>query len=322
LGSTKVNKAIRDSIRERPNHRKFALFHNGVTILAEKVSTNNQALTIKNFVVVNGAQSLKQLHNNAGLITSDLKILTRVIEIGSDEALAKQISVNSNNQNGIKPRDLRSNDMLQARLTSEFEQLDFEGLRFDVKRGNAGGENIISNEYAGKLLLAFDLAEPWSCHQSYKVFDEKYADIFGRPTVTAARIIFIHKIMELIEQQLPQIRIQPFAHYGLTRYTLLSAIRRMLDHDPVGKALCQNPHVAFKQDRLPCVLGAISDLTKSMVIDINHELVNGQMANYKSDLKSKASVDRFIAELERSYQKDRARNKVEDIGQRLTACIN
>ena len=61
LGSTKVNKAIRDSITEQSQHVKFPLFHNGITALAEKVYVDKGAVTIENFVVVNGAQSLKAI---------------------------------------------------------------------------------------------------------------------------------------------------------------------------------------------------------------------------------------------------------------------
>ena len=193
LGSTKVNKAIRDFIEQQPQHVKFPLFHNGITVLAEKITPDKGTVTIENFVVVNGAQSLKQFLNSQKKISSDLKVLTRIIEIGGDTDLAREISINSNNQNGIKPRDLRSNDTVQIRLQSEFEKLSSEGYSFDVKRGEEGSGNTISNEYAGKLLLAFDLDEPWSCHQTYKVFDEKYAEIFARPEVTAHRIIFLSK---------------------------------------------------------------------------------------------------------------------------------
>ncbi|MGA0595025.1 AIPR family protein [Enterovirga sp. CN4-39] len=38
LGSTKVNKAIRDSIESLTQHVKFPLFHNGITALAERVT--------------------------------------------------------------------------------------------------------------------------------------------------------------------------------------------------------------------------------------------------------------------------------------------
>jgi hypothetical protein len=321
LGNTKVNKAIRDSIESQAQHVKFPLFHNGITALAEKISVEEGAVTVENFLVVNGAQSLKQFQARDRKISTDLKVLTRIIEIGGNTDLAKEISINSNNQNGIKPRDLRSNDAVQVRLQAEFDKLAYDGYSFDVKRGEEGtGATIISNEYAGKLLLAFDLSEPWSCHQSYKLFDEKYADIFARREVNAGRIIFLAKLMDLVEAHLPRIKNASFARYGLTKYLLLATVKKFLEADPVGKKVCQTPDVVFKDKRMECVLGLINDLLTSIVIDVNHELEQGALSDYKSDLKSKNSVERIINELLRSYEKDKARGKADAIGARLGAC--
>jgi hypothetical protein len=320
LGSTKVNKAIRDSIDTQSQHVKFPLFHNGITALAEKVTTDKGTVTIENFVVVNGAQSLKQFHSGEKKISSDLKVLTRIIEIGGNTDLAREISINSNNQNGIKPRDLRSNDAVQVRLQAEFEKLKNEGYSFDVKRGEEGEGNTISNEYAGKLLLAFDLDEPWSCHQTYKVFDEKYAEIFARPEVTAHRVIFLAKIMELVEKHLSKIKNTSLAHYGLTKYVLLATLKKLLASDPAGKRLCQEPALAFAEKRMECVLKLIDDLLTSIIIDFNHEIDQGQLSDYKSDLKSKNNVEKLNGELLRSYEKDKARGKADSIEKRLEAC--
>lgn len=320
LGNTKVNKAIRDSIDNQQQHVKFPLFHNGITVLAEKVAAKEGAVTIENFVVVNGAQSLKQFYNNQQKISGDLKVLTRIIEIGNNTALAREISINSNNQNGIKPRDLRSNDAVQVRLQAEFEQHAAENFSFDVKRGDEGTGNIISNEYAGKLLLAFDLDEPWSCHQTYKVFDEKYADIFARPEVTALRIIFLARVMQFIEAHLETIKNVAFARYGLTKYMLLTTVKRIFSSDPLGKKVRQRPDIIFEKNCRDCVLTVIDDLLKSIVIDLNHEIEQGAMSDYKSDLKSRASVEKLVSDLLRSYEKDKARGKVDSIETRLKAC--
>ena len=59
LGNTKVNKAMRDSVQEKGQHQFFPLYHNGVTILCERAEiTDDMHLTIENYVVVNGAQSI------------------------------------------------------------------------------------------------------------------------------------------------------------------------------------------------------------------------------------------------------------------------
>src|SRR5262249_16913574 len=153
-----------------------------------------------------------------------------------------------------------------------------------------------------KLLLAFDLDEPWSCHQTYKVFDEKYAEIFARPEVTARRIIFLAKIMDLIAKRLGEVKNASLAHYGLTKYALLAAIKKLLNFDVLGKRLCQTPLIAFEQNRIECVIKLIDDLLTSIVIDLNHEVDQGALKDYKSDLKSKNSVERLLSELLRSYE--------------------
>jgi hypothetical protein len=73
----------------------------------------------------------------------------------------------------------------------------------------------------------------------------------------------------------------------------------------------QRVGVRRKQDQLP---------VEHAEVEGQHKGHAGQMADYKSELKSRSSVDKLLGELIRGYQKDRARQKVDDIGQRLSAC--
>ena len=114
LGSTKVNKAIKRSILDPNEHIKFQLYHNGITIICSSAVHENDKIIINNYVVVNGAQSISTLYNQRKNITRDLKILTKIIKLNTnDVSLVKKITTNSNNQNAIKPRDLQSNQTIQ-----------------------------------------------------------------------------------------------------------------------------------------------------------------------------------------------------------------
>jgi hypothetical protein len=73
---------------------------------------------------------------------------------------------------------------------------------------------LVTNEESGRLLLAFDLMEPESCHQVYKLFDDKYSEIFARPAVTAHRIILIKLILDRIEAVTTDIEFKPLSKYG------------------------------------------------------------------------------------------------------------
>lgn len=174
LGSTKVNKAIKKSTLDPNEHIKFPLYHNGITIICGSAKYEKDTITVNSYVVVNGAQSISTLYNQRKNITDNLKILTKIIRLNtSDVGLVKKITTNSNNQNAIKPRDLQSNQNIQQRLKKEFESID--GYEFAVKRGEVLDDGkVISNEDAGRMLLAFDLNEPWNSHQKAQIFDEYY----------------------------------------------------------------------------------------------------------------------------------------------------
>lgn len=173
LGNTDVNRQIRASIRNKLEHGKFPWFHNGITLLCNSAQIRSGRLEVKDFVVVNGAQSLNALFAERDAISSDLCLLLRVIEIKGNHELSLDITMKSNTQNAIKPRDMRSNHHLMIRLKKESDDIRYNNTVFEIKRGeNAEESYIVSNEEAGRLLLAFDLAQPYSCHQTYKVFDD------------------------------------------------------------------------------------------------------------------------------------------------------
>lgn len=309
LGNTPVNKSIRTSIETKADHKNFPLFHNGVIILCEAVTRTNDVLTIHNYSVVNGAQSITSFWNSKSKITDDLRVVVRVIAL-QNEALARKITEFSNNQNAIKPRDLRSNHALMTRLQSEMNKTSQEFF-FEIKRGEMvpNGRTTISNEAAGRALLAIDLCEPWSCHQIYKVFDEKYAEIFGRIEVDAARVVFVMRLMWVIETKLDNIEVKPLAHYALTKYFLAAVLSRILRSSEKSLEFMRDPS-KLPESRQKEFLDRCSDIVGSLVIDLNYEVKEkGPEFDYKADLKSPKQVDELSSLLLKSYSKDVARGK-------------
>ncbi|QUS38277.1 hypothetical protein RPMA_05040 [Tardiphaga alba] len=310
LGGTPVNKAIATSVQNKAEHKYFPLFHNGIILLCADAQLKEQALTIENYVVVNGAQSLSTLYKNQSSISSDLRMLVKVIAL-RDSPLAQKITLNSNNQNAIKPRDLRSNNDIMLRLKKEFEQSK-ENYYFEIKRGEnlPSGTTIIANDLAGRMLLAFDLHEPYSCHQLYRIFDDEYADIFGRREVDCYRIIFLRKILDLVEASLPGIKNVPFANYGLTRYFLLHVISVIVDEANKDRAIVANPKKFWGSKEMIAFYGKVDELLKGLIVDLNYEVAEvGESFDYKADLKSPKSVEEWTGKLVRDYQKDVQRGK-------------
>lgn len=310
LGNTAVNKSIRQTIHDKASHDHFVLFHNGIIVLCEEIDQSTPGeLKIKNYSVVNGAQSLTSFHANKSKLSDNLRVLIRVIKVKNEE-LAKLITHNSNNQNAIRPRDLRSNHTIMVRLQKEMSA--FPGhYFFEIKRGETApaSTTVITNDMIGRALLAFDLKEPWSAHQIYKVFDEKYADIFGRPEVDAARVVFLHKLLARVDIAVLGLDNKPMGSYTLTRYFLLYMLARILRNKDESKAVVTNP-ARFSAEQLAEFMDKCSEILKTLIVDLAYEEQETDF-DYKSVFKSPNQTSELAKKMLTSYEKDVARNKAE-----------
>jgi len=319
LGSTKVNKAIKKSILDPNEHIKFPLYHNGITIICGSAKYEKDTIIVNSYVVVNGAQSISTLYNQRKNITDNLKILTKIIRLNtSDVGLVKKITTNSNNQNAIKPRDLQSNQNIQQRLKKEFESID--GYEFAVKRGEVLDDGkVISNEDAGRMLLAFDLNEPWNSHQKAQIFDEYYSKIFARPEVNAQRIILVYEILSVVEEQLDQIEHKQYAYYSATKYFLLHTISKIMQEDNVGKSIFTNKLdiVSHPKDLSEFKRIIVDLLGNNIIVDLNYFLKREENAafDYKKVSKNTNDLQSLCAELLKDYEKGLKRAKTKSISE-------
>lgn len=316
LGNTKINKSLIASIKSKEEHKNFPLYHNGITVVCEEFTEENgDILAIKNYVVVNGAQSLSSLYATKSKITSDLRILVRAIAVKGDSELSDKITTNSNNQNAIKPRDMRSNHGIQQRLKAEVENIG-AGVAYEVKRGEKLDGKILENEDAGLILLAMDLGEPWSCHQKYKVMDDSHSKIFGRPDVTGWKIVGLHELFLTLDEALNEFDDQAFGQYTLTRYFLSHAVSEIIRDSKRGSLAFRSLRQIIEQGQLAELCQVFSDIAKTTVNDLNAEvaeLAEAESFDYKSDLKSPNWGKSMTAKLKASYRKDVTRKKAEPV---------
>ena len=71
------------------------------------------------------------------------------------------------------------------------------------------------------------MQESWSAHQIYKVFDEKYTEIFGRPEVTAERGHLHYRVDAAVAEAMAEVKNRPMASYTLTRFFLLYVLSKI-----------------------------------------------------------------------------------------------
>ncbi len=179
-----VNKGIKNTIYG-DKYKDFFFFHNGITAICNKMQLEDNCLVLEGLSVVNGCQSLNTILSCSERVKKldDTYILFRFYEIPQRER-ADRISIYTNSQSSVKPRDLRSNDKKVLNLKKMFEQKYPTGY-FSTKRGELipADKNqlyVLDLSDFGKLLMAWHSQRPNISYSETKIFDKYFEQLFKR----------------------------------------------------------------------------------------------------------------------------------------------
>ena len=310
LGNTRVNTEIIDSLNNKAEHPNFIAFHNGLTIVSKQLSIDTGTISLKQFSVCNGCQSLLSIWERRGKLTDALEILVRIVQVGDDRRLPEVIAYRTNNQNSISLRDLSSNDSAQVHLKNSFDGLFSNFSTYAIKRGEPSKSEELSNEQAGRLLLALYLGEPWSAHQKYRIFGDLESQIFNYD-VSAEHVRLAQLISRAAQDAAKSIKYERLAKYGLTHFVIVYLIGQLLRTNPDGEELLRNPMPflrtnAKKNSKEGRVLKEIDRIAKYVVTELNYFVKeNGDdLYDYKTTFKSQTDVHGFRNAVQKAFEKD------------------
>ena len=182
--NNRVNKGIKSTIFH--DSKDFFFYHNGITAICKKMKfKDNGILNLSGFSVVNGCQSLNTILSCSEKVKTldDSYIMFRFYEIPERDRSDK-ISVSTNSQSAVKPRDLRSNDKRVLSLKKLYEQKYPRGY-FITKRGEkAPGDRdksyIIDLVDLGKYMISWHSQRPNIAYSETKIFDKYFEQLFKR----------------------------------------------------------------------------------------------------------------------------------------------
>ncbi|MEW6213157.1 MAG: AIPR family protein [Acidobacteriota bacterium] len=206
LGLTnKVNKGLKQTINgENPQY--FFLYHNGITALCEKlelVASTNQ-LVLNGLSIVNGCQSLNTILacSEKAKKAQDAYVLFRFYEIPQRD-LADKISVNTNSQSAVKPRDLRSNDKRVLAMKRAYENTYRDGY-FITKRGeerpaDRDVNRTVDMALLAKLLMTWHCQRPNIAYNENKMFDKYFEQLF-HSDYSPSDMLALHQWMRHIDR--------------------------------------------------------------------------------------------------------------------------
>jgi hypothetical protein len=181
-----VNKGIKNTIYG-DKHRDFFFFHNGITAICNRMSFGaNSQLDLQGLSVVNGCQSFNTILSCSERVKTveDTYVMFRFYEIPQRDR-ADRISISTNSQSAVKPRDLRSNDKRVLNLKKAFEQKYSTGY-FITKRGEeppADKDKRLALDLSnlGKYLISWHSQRPNIAYSETKIFDKYFEQLFKRP---------------------------------------------------------------------------------------------------------------------------------------------
>jgi hypothetical protein len=201
--SNAVNKGIRNTIYS-DRYRDFFFFHNGITVICNRLEMQDSYLRLHGLSVVNGCQSLNTILSCSERVKTleDSYILFRFYEIPQRDR-ADKISITTNSQSAVKPRDLRSNDKRVLNLKWAYEQKYSRGY-LATKRGeqipaDKDQLQVVDLAELGKHLIAWHSQRPNVSYSETKIFDKYFEQLF-RQEYRPANIHALNRWMQAIRR--------------------------------------------------------------------------------------------------------------------------
>jgi len=164
-GDVAVNKDIQETlVNDRAN--EFWWLNNGVSVIASKVTSSGDFLTIDDGQVVNGLQTSREIHNYIKSRNSvegeDRNVLMRVIQTTDDRARDLIIKA-TNSQTAVSPASLHATDDVQRNIEAYLHPttgLYYERRKAYYKNMGVRVASIVTIPYMAQALMSIVLREP------------------------------------------------------------------------------------------------------------------------------------------------------------------
>ena len=327
-GNSRVNKDLVKTIKDHKEHDNFFLYHNGISIICTNYTFEDKKITLENYQVINGCQSLKSLYQNRDVLDDKIQILTKVIKIQEgDNNLTNKITKNANNQNAIALKDLRSNDRIQKGLKKNFEEFYSDKVCYLIKRGEIAEKHQVSIpiDYAAQLITAFYFEESYKTHLKTNFFSNDYEKIFSR-NMNCHKIYLAHVVFSSINTLIEKVENEKVRAYGLARFSILTVIKKILENDELGKKILITPSEYLKREVIKQFKDSINKLFNLIVLDYNafiYEFSKDQkFFDYKNLFKNKEFCEKLTNAVLTAHKKAIVRHPEDSFEQIYTEFQN
>jgi hypothetical protein len=250
LKPNRVRKELDSAIRRTSDQKDFLAYHNGLTVICDKLTPRRGGFKVENASVVNGAQSTIAFKraSDDGVLTSDLRVFVKFVEVSERPQLAEGVSWRSNTQTAVNARNLVSNSGPQMRLHRDFEENYpevFYEIKPDANLQLEPGIRRLSNDDAAQMLCSIYNAMPWLAVKRLSLFEsDNHVMIFGL-SISAAHVLLCDVIRMSIEAKRLEFPTLYLESWKLTRIVGMYLVGEVMRSVPELKALLDSPATAL-----------------------------------------------------------------------------
>lgn len=300
-GNNKVNRALRQTLYS-DKIKEFFFYHNGVTALCDRLEVDDKLnqIRVKGLSVVNGCQSLSTIYTASERVRAEhgsgACLLFRLYEI-PERSLGDRISVNTNSQTAVKPRDLRSNDRVMVGLKKAYESRYPDGF-FISQRGqqrpaDKDANMTVDAAVLAKMLMAWQCQRPNISHNEKKLFDEHYKTIF-RTGYDPASILALQVWLNAIDNGWDNLALNDLLKAGRAhvKYHLLFSVSALFANINKQPTMVPVPSFTLKAAEKPAEILplAATCLENAFQNALNQYQLSGRVFSPQNWLKSGTSV--------------------------------
>jgi len=138
IDANAVNQKIHETLQSG-NHDLFSVLNNGVTVVADNLTTTGDSFTLTDYQIVNGCQTSHVLYENREDSGIDSVYVPFRLIVTQDDNIKNEITKATNRQTAVKPEQLESLSQFQKDLEQYYNSIESGGRLYYERRTNQYG---------------------------------------------------------------------------------------------------------------------------------------------------------------------------------------
>lgn len=182
-GENTVNSGISKTLQSNDRKTRFVFMNNGITIIAKKVRTTGDKLSLEDYQIVNGCQTSNVLWSNKNELNESVLIPIRIVAT-TDEGVVRDIIRATNSQTEVTESQLLAatdfQKQLELFLQAQFPKLHYERRSRQFANSSIDRTTIVTPISLMKAYASIVLKEPHKTTRDFQsVLSQAGKAIFG-----------------------------------------------------------------------------------------------------------------------------------------------